>query len=61
MIILQPVCFTCKHFNLSKSTCPAFPGEDIPDDILNGDNDHSKPLPDQKNKIVYEKGEPQKD
>jgi hypothetical protein len=58
MIILQPVCFSCKHFDLETSTCPAFPGEDIPDEILSGENDHKKPLEGQKNNIVFEPGKP---
>jgi len=36
-----------KHFS-----CLAF--DDIPKEILNGDNMHSSPLEGQKNKIVYE-------
>jgi hypothetical protein len=53
MIILEPICFKCKHFNLQESTCPAFKG-DIPDEILSGINDHSKPLEDQDNDIVFD-------
>lgn len=49
----EPICFKCKHFDLNTSTCPAFKG-DIPDEILNKDNNHKKPLPGQKNKIVFE-------
>lgn len=50
----QPICFNCKHFNLEESTCPAFDG-DIPDEIIFGDNDHTKPIDGQNGKIVYEK------
>lgn len=57
MMILEPICFKCKHLNIETSKCPAFKG-DIPDEILNGDNDHSKPLPGQGNKIVFEPIEP---
>jgi len=49
----QPICFKCKHFDINTSTCEAFKG-DIPDEILEGDNDHSKPLPNQGNDIVFE-------
>ncbi len=53
MIIEQPICFKCKHFSIATSTCTAFPKE-IPDEILNGNNDHTEPLPDQGNDIVFE-------
>lgn len=53
MIILEPICFKCKHFDIAKSTCKAFPVE-IPDEILSGENDHSEPLPEQGNDIVFE-------
>ena len=33
--------------------CPAFP-YGIPEEILNGENDHTKPLWDQKHNIVFE-------
>ena len=56
MIILQPICFDCKHFDIEKSTCAAFPNQ-IPDEILSGENDHSKPLQEQGNKIVFERKE----
>jgi hypothetical protein len=51
-------CNTCKHYLYENSLkriipeCKAF--YIIPDDILCGDNMHTKPLPDQKNNIVYE-------
>jgi hypothetical protein len=50
------ICFNCKNY-LKKATCKAFPNG-IPEEILLGRNDHSKPLPDQKNTIVFEKIEP---
>lgn len=50
MIILN--CSNCKNY-LGDNTCLAFP-DGIPDEILNGDNDHSKPLPNQDNDIVFE-------
>jgi hypothetical protein len=59
MTILEPICFICKHFNIEKSTCPAFPGKEIPDEIIEGSNKHSKPLADQENDIVFEQGKPQ--
>lgn len=53
MMLLEPICFKCKHFDIETSTCEAFTKE-IPYVILTGENDHSKPLPDQKNDIVFE-------
>jgi hypothetical protein len=46
------ICYKCKHFDPIGGGCAAFPGE-IPDEILQ-ENEHSKPLPDQDNKIVFE-------
>ena len=54
LLAKEPICFKCKQFDINTSTCPAFKG-DIPDEILTGDNNHKKPLPGQKNKIVFEK------
>lgn len=48
------VCEKCKHFRALSGGCDAFPNE-IPDEIVSGENKHSKPLPKQKNKIVFEK------
>lgn len=45
------ICNNCRHKKPGIS-CAAF--EKIPDEIVFGDNDHSKPLPYQKNKIVFE-------
>lgn len=53
MMITEPICIKCKHFDINSFTCSAFPKE-IPEEIIIGDNDHSKPLPDQKNEIVFE-------
>lgn len=50
------ICFKCKHYTPLEGGCKAF--DDIPNEILL-ENDHSKPLPDQKNDIVFEKGTPQ--
>lgn len=50
-----PVCFECAHFDRSDAAeikCKAFPKR-IPNKIWLGENDHSKPLPDQKNNIVF--------
>jgi hypothetical protein len=44
MIFIEPVCFRCKNFDMESSTCLAFLLE-IPDEILNGNNDHTKPFP----------------
>lgn len=53
MTIIEPICFKCKHYNVEKGTCKAFANE-IPDAIYIGDNDHSKPLPNQENNIIFE-------
>lgn len=54
------ICFGCKHFNRWEGGCDAFPMPDgIPPEITSGENDHSEPLKDQKNDIVFEAGEPQ--
>jgi len=56
MTTIFPICFNCKYYigyenGLYK--CEAF--ENIPDIILFGEDNHSKPLKDQKNNIVFEK------
>jgi hypothetical protein len=49
------VCSFCIYKDeFYKRKCAAFP-EGIPDDIWFGKNKHTKPLPEQKNGIVYEK------
>lgn len=53
MKTLEPICFNCKHFDINTSKCPAFDG-DIPEDILSGYDNHSEPLPEQDNDIVFE-------
>jgi hypothetical protein len=54
------ICFKCKHFfgNTDKLEigCEAFE-DGIPDEVLLT-NEHSKPLPDQGNTIVFEQVEP---
>jgi hypothetical protein len=47
------ICFKCKHFRAIAGGCKAF-GDDIPDEITSGENDHSKPLSFQENDIVFE-------
>jgi hypothetical protein len=53
MMITEPICTKCKHFELETFTCKAF-NKQIPEDILIGENDHSTPLPNQGNDIVFE-------
>jgi len=53
MIPNNLICFNCKNFDEILGGCLAFT-DDIPNEILNGENDHSKPLPDQKNNVIYE-------
>lgn len=45
-------CMECKHYLIDKE-CDAF--KLIPDSIWHGENDHTKPLPNQGNDIVFEK------
>ena len=47
----DPICNKCKN-HLGGIKCKAF--DSIPDEILNGENDHSKPCCGQKNDIVFE-------
>lgn len=49
--ITIPVCNKCKHY-MSDRICRAF--KVIPDVILEGKNNHNKPLPGQDNNIVFE-------
>ena len=50
-------CLGCNNFNFKNwkrgASCKAFP-KGIPRIIANGEVDHSKPLPDQGNDIVFE-------
>ena len=53
--LVKIACNYCKHFdfeNMKAFSCDAF--DNIPDEILSGDNQHSKPLPGQGNNIVFE-------
>ncbi len=54
MIYRESICFKCKYFDIETSMCPAFEDGIIPQEILAGANDHTKPLPEQKNDIVFE-------
>ena len=54
-VVMSVQCLACKHLG-KPVTCKAFP-EGIPKKILDGKIDHSKPLPDQSNDIVFEKRE----
>jgi hypothetical protein len=54
MLFTEPICFKCAHFDIETSLCKAFGKEDIPFEILSGDNNHTRPLPEQKNDIVFE-------
>jgi hypothetical protein len=47
------VCDLCKHILIRRYTCEAFP-QGIPKVILNRKNNHSKPLPEQENDIVFD-------
>lgn len=48
----QTLCSNCKWY-LGELKCAAFLDR-IPDEILNGENDHTKPLPEQENDVVFE-------
>lgn len=53
--LVKIACNKCKHYNREDFTafsCSAF--DNIPKVILSGSNDHAKPLPGQKNNIVFE-------
>lgn len=46
VMVISPVCFNCHHFkrsDLSERRCSAF--GNIPLEIWNGQNDHTKPYP----------------
>jgi hypothetical protein len=46
------ICINCKFLDKNLK-CKAFP-KGIPKEILLGENDHSKPLPNQENNIIFE-------
>jgi hypothetical protein len=52
MEAIDLICFKCKHFDRINGGCAAF-GEDIPDEIVSGENEHRLPLLDQENDIVF--------
>lgn len=47
----HPICNLCKH-HIEGLKCKAF--DVIPNEIILGENDHQKPLPNQNNDLVYE-------
>jgi len=51
----QVLCVRCKHY-LGDLNCLAFP-LGIPDEILEAKNDHTKPLEEQENDLVFESKE----
>ena len=53
MEAIDLICLRCKHFRRFEGGCDAFP-DGIPDEIVAGFNNHSKPLPFQPNDIVFE-------
>ena len=46
------ICDLCRHSLIRHYTCLAFP-DGIPEEILKGENRHSKPLPEQKNDLIF--------
>jgi hypothetical protein len=46
------ICDLCQHILIRRYTCEAFP-QGIPEEILNKKNNHSKPLSEQGNEIVF--------
>lgn len=60
-LYLPSICFECKHWNEDKIECPAFPldkfEEGIPQEIIDGRNDHSKKIKDQVGDYIFEKNE----
>jgi hypothetical protein len=56
MEAVKLICSNCKHFRRFEGGCDAFP-DGIPDEIVLGLNDHSKPLQFQPNDIVFEQEE----
>jgi hypothetical protein len=47
------ICDLCRHSMIRHYTCLAFP-DGIPEEILKGENRHSKPLAEQENDIIFE-------
>lgn len=48
------ICTKCKHFESGILGCKAFP-DGIPNLIKSGKDNHTTPLPEQKNDIVFER------
>lgn len=42
--MINTQCFNCKHY-LGIFRCEAYPDRDIPDAIMLGEHDHTKPFP----------------
>ncbi len=40
-----PQCVYCRHFVPKRFTCPAFPDQAIPIEIVTGKHDHHEPFP----------------
>lgn len=59
MTTIDLICEKCKHNRPISGGCDAFKGG-IPDIILLN-NKHNNPLPEQKNKIVFEEGQSEED
>lgn len=59
MIPKDLICEKCKHFKPITGGCNAFK-DNIPNEIIKN-NIHDKPLPDQKNDIVFEEGRSEED
>jgi len=51
MTFNSPICNKCKNHVLGLK-CKAF--AEIPDEILSGENNHSKPLNNQNNNIIFD-------
>lgn len=49
--IYKSACTKCKWFDSENIACPAF--KEIPEEILSGENNHSKPVPGQTNSITF--------
>lgn len=59
MQVTELICMNCKHFREFEGGCDAFP-DGIPEIIIET-NEHNKPLPEQKNNIIYEPLQSKKD
>ena len=59
MTVTDLICEKCIHFKPISGGCSAF--KDFIPKIIIKTNKHNKPLPEQKNKIVFEKGQSEED